>query len=165
MFGLLSIASAWVNKHSQLAAVRFLLGVMEAGLMPGLGRTFGIRHPENTGFGPFPAGSWRTIFVLEGIITLLIGLVALILMPNRPETARFLTQEEKDVVTARLTSERIGMTTSIDKLNYKRLWRGAANPVTVATAITFLLESITVQGLSFLAPTIAKTISLGATAI
>jgi MFS family permease len=135
MFGLLSIASAWVNNYSQLAAVRFLLGVMEAGLMPGLSYYMSrwYRRSELTfrlslyismaplsgavggllasgilriqGFGPFPAGSWQTIFVLEGIITVLIGLVALILMPDRPETARFLTQEEKDVVTARLTSE------------------------------------------------------------
>jgi len=36
LFGVISIAGAWVNNYSQLAAVRFCLGIAESGLMPGL---------------------------------------------------------------------------------------------------------------------------------
>ncbi|KAH8886571.1 MFS transporter [Thozetella sp. PMI_491] len=188
LFGIVSIASAWVSNYSQLAAVRFLLGMVETGLMPGLSYYMSrwYRRSELTfrlsmyisaaplsgavggllasgilriqGFGPFPAGSWRTIFVLEGIVTVIIGLVALAFLADRPETARFLTEEEKTIAINRVRSERVGTSDVVDKLNFKKLWKGAANPVTAATAITFLLESITVQGLTFFAPTIVKTI-------
>lgn len=36
MFGILSIATAFVRTRDQACAVRFLLGVFEAGLMPGI---------------------------------------------------------------------------------------------------------------------------------
>jgi MFS family permease len=188
LFGLLSVAGGWVQNYSQLAGIRFALGVAECGLMPGLSYylsrwynraelTFrlsiyismaavsgavggllasGILKIQH--FGPFGAGSWRTIFVLEGIVTIIIGLSALVVLPNSPETARFLSEEEKELVINRLKAERLATTTVVDKMSLQKLWKGAANPVTLTTALTFLLESITVNGLGFFAPTIVKTI-------
>ncbi|TLD15420.1 uncharacterized protein PgNI_02140 [Pyricularia grisea] len=188
LFGLITIASSWVNSYAQLAVCRFLLGLAEAGLMPGLsyylsrwyrrselifrlsmyisaaplsGAVGGLlasgilRIP---GFGSFPAGSWRTIFAVEGMITVLIGIAAMIFLADRPETARFLNAEEKSLAISRVRCERIGGDEVLDSLNLKKLWKGVANPVVLATAVTFLLETITVQGLTFFAPTIVRTI-------
>jgi sugar phosphate permease len=66
---------------------------------------------SSRGFGGIPDGSWRLIFVIEGIVTVFVGLVGLFLLTDRPETARWLTQEEKDLAVARLKSERIVVTT------------------------------------------------------
>jgi sugar phosphate permease len=102
--------------------------------------------------------SWRMLFAIEGIITIGVALVAFLTLTDRPETARWLSQEEKDLAIARVKSERIGTTEVLDKLDLPKTLRGIFSPVTLTTAIVFLLNNITVQGLAFFAPTIVQTI-------
>lgn len=187
-FGLTSIGTAYVHNFSQLAGVRFVLGIFEAGIMPGityyLSRWY--RRAELTfrismyvvmaplagafggllasgilnvrGFGGIPDGSWRLIFIIEGIVTISIGFISVFLLTDRPETARWLSQEEKDLAVARVKSERIAVTQTLDTPDTKKLWSGLSNPVTLITGLIFLLETVTVQGLAFFAPTIIKSI-------
>lgn len=102
--------------------------------------------------------SWRMIFVIEGIITCGISIIAFFTMTDRPSTARWLTQEEKDLCIARLKSERVGTTTLLDKIDKKKLAMGISSPVTLLTAFIFLFVNVTVQGLAFFAPTVVKAI-------
>jgi MFS family permease len=102
--------------------------------------------------------SWRIIFAIEGIITIGIAMVAFFTLTDRPETAKWLTQEEKDLAIARVKSERVGTTEVLDKLDMTKTLRGIFSPVTITTSFVFLLNNITVQGLGFFAPTIVKTI-------
>lgn len=102
--------------------------------------------------------TWRMIFAIEGIVTIGIGLLAFFTLTDRPETARWLSQAEKDLAVARVKSERVGTTEVLDKLDMAKTLRGIFSPVTITTAFVFLLNNITVQGLGFFAPTIVKTI-------
>ena len=79
-------------------------------------------------------------------------------LTDRPATALWLTQEEKDLAIARVKSERVGATEVLDGLDKTKLVRGILNPITLSTACIFLLNNVTVQGLAFFAPTIVKTI-------
>ncbi len=79
-------------------------------------------------------------------------------LTDRPATALWLTQEEKDLAIARVKSERVGATEVLDGLDKTKLARGILNPITLSTACIFLLNNVTVQGLAFFAPTIVKTI-------
>lgn len=88
----------------------------------------------------------------------LIRLIHKVTLTDRPETARWLTQAEKDMAIARVKSERVGQTQVLDKMDKTKLLRGILNPITLSTAAVFLLNNITVQGLAFFAPTIVKTI-------
>ena len=101
---------------------------------------------------------WRMIFAVEGIITIGLGLLAFATMTDRPETARWLTKEEKDIAIARVKSERVGQTEVVDKLGGRKAWLGFWNPVVLSTAWVFLLNNITVQGLAFFLPTIVGEI-------
>jgi sugar phosphate permease len=101
---------------------------------------------------------WRMIFAIEGIITCLLSLIAFFTLTDRPETARWLSQEEKDLAIARVKSERVGQSEVLDKLDKKKTFRGILNPVILSTAFIFLLDNITVQGLAFFTPTIVRTI-------
>lgn len=101
---------------------------------------------------------WRMIFVVEGIITVGLSILGLCILTDRPETARWLTQEERRLVAHRVTSERLPGTVLLDKMNRTKLWRGFANPVTLATAFMLLMNTVTVQGLSNFLPTIVSTI-------
>jgi hypothetical protein len=101
---------------------------------------------------------WRMIFAVEGIITVGLAIVAFFTMTDRPETARWLSQDEKDLAIARVKSERVGVTVLLDRISWAKTFRGVFSPVTLSTAFLFLLTNITVQGLAFFAPTIVRTI-------
>ncbi|KHO01643.1 Major facilitator superfamily domain, general substrate transporter [Metarhizium album ARSEF 1941] len=186
LFGIASLTTAYVHNYAQMAGVRFLLGVFEAGMLPGcayyLSRWYRrselafrlalyiITAPLAGAFGGLLASAilrldrfgglheWRMIFAIEGIITIGVGLVALLILTDRPETARWLTPEEKEMAVARVKSERVGQTVVLDKMDTKKLVRGIFSPVTLSTSLVFLLNNVTVQGFAFFLPTIVRTI-------
>ncbi|KAJ4150416.1 hypothetical protein LMH87_011168 [Akanthomyces muscarius] len=186
LFGVASVGTAFVKTVPQAAGVRFLLGIFEAGMMPGIAyylsrwyrrselafrlSLYIVMAPLAGAFGGLLATailklksfgsleSWRMIFAIEGIITIGLGIVALLVLTDRPETAIWLSPEEKKLAIARVRSERIGSTQVLDRIDTKKLKRGIFNPITLSTAFVFLLNNITVQGLAFFAPTIVATI-------
>lgn len=185
-FGIASICTGLVQTSGQLFAVRCLVGVFESGLMPGIAyylsrwyrrAELGFRlsfyiamAPMAGAFGGLLASGilslpgigalhgWRMIFVVEGIITVGLSIVAFAFLTDRPETARWLTPEERQLVAHRVTSERLSGTVLLDNMDRKKLWRGVANPVTLATGSMYLMNAVTVQGLGFFLPTIISTI-------
>lgn len=186
LFGIASLATGYANNYAQMAGIRFLLGIFEAGMLPGcayyLSRWYRrselafrlalyiITAPLAGAFGGLLASAilkldsfaglhkWRMIFVIEGIITIALGLIAFLTLTDRPETARWLTKEEKELAIARVKSERVGQTAVLDKIDSKKLVRGIFSPITLSTAFIFLLNNITVQSFAFFLPTIVKTI-------
>lgn len=49
--------------------------------------------------------TWRNIFFFEGILTMIVGVVCYIFLPNSPETAHFLTEEERSIASHRIRLE------------------------------------------------------------
>jgi sugar phosphate permease len=101
---------------------------------------------------------WRMIFAIEGVITIGLSLIGFLTLTDRPETARWMTQEEKDMCVARVKAERVATTEVLDGIDRAKLLKGVRNPVTLQVAAIFLLNNITVQGLAFFLPTIVATI-------
>ncbi|PNS15960.1 hypothetical protein CAC42_4361 [Sphaceloma murrayae] len=193
LFGLCSIFTAFVKNLQQAAGVRFLLGMFEAGMLPGIAyymsrwyrrselafrlSLYIVMAPLAGAFGGLLASailtldsigsvrSWRMIFLVEGIITVLLGFISFLTVTDRPETAKWLTREEKDLAIARVKSERVGTTEVLDKIDSKKTIMGLISPVSLATSFIFLLDNITVQGLAFFAPTIVRTIYPRATVV
>jgi MFS family permease len=185
-FGISSICTAFVHNLSAAAGVRFLLGMFEAGMLPGIAyymsrwyrrselvfrlSLYIVMAPLAGAFGGLLASAiltldhfgglhkWRMIFAIEGIITCCLALIGFLTLTDRPATAKWLSQEEKDLAIARIKSERVGTTEVLDKFDSTKTYRGIFSPVTLATSFIFLLDNITVQGLAFFAPTIVKTI-------
>lgn len=185
-FGIASIGTAFVHSKAAIMGVRFLLGIFEAGMLPGIAyylsrwyrrselafrlSLYIVMAPLAGAFGGLLASAilklpqfgslhtWRMIFAIEGIITCGLSIIAFFTLTDRPETARWLTEEEKDLAHARVKSERVGATEVLDKIDRTKTLRGLLSPVTLTTAMIFLLNNITVQGLAFFAPTIVQTI-------
>jgi MFS family permease len=192
-FGICSICTGFVHNIHSACGVRFLLGMFEAGMMPGIAyylsrwyrrselafrlSLYIVMAPLAGAFGGLLASgilklshfgglhTWRMIFAIEGIITCGLSIIAFFTLTDRPSTARWLSQEEKDLAIARVKSERIGTSEVLDGIDKPKLLRGILSPVTLATAFIFLLNNITVQGLAFFAPTIVATIYPKATVI
>jgi sugar phosphate permease len=101
---------------------------------------------------------WRMIFAIEGIITCGLSIIAFFTLTDRPETARWLSQEEKDLAISRIKAERVATSEVLDRIDKPKVLRGIFSPVTLSTSFVFLLDNITVQGLAFFLPTIVKTI-------
>lgn len=185
-FGFCSIFTAFVKTVPQMCALRFLLGCFEAGVLPGMAyylsrwyrraelafrlSVYVVMAPLAGAFGGLLASgilklesfgmfeSWRMIFAIEGIVTVGLSVISFFTLTDRPETARWLTEEEKDLATTRVKSERVGATRVLDKMDTKKIMAGTFSPVTLTTAFYFLLDNVTVQGLAFFLPTIVKTI-------
>ncbi|KAF1979576.1 MFS general substrate transporter [Bimuria novae-zelandiae CBS 107.79] len=185
-FGIVSVATAFVKTRAQACALRFLLGIFEAGIMPGVAYDLSRWYcraelafrlglymtmaPLSGAFGGLLAtgilklssfGSlhrWQMLFGIEGVVTIGISLIAFFTLTDRPQTARWLTEEEKDILLTRVKAERLATTTVLDKLDAPKLLRGISNPITLTTATIFMLNNITVLGISFFLPTIVKAI-------
>lgn len=192
-FGIASIGTAFVHNIHAISGVRFILGVFEAGMLPGIAyymsrwyrrselafrlSLYIVMAPLAGAFGGLLASAiltldsfgsltrWRMIFAIEGIITCILALISFFTLTDRPETARWLSQEEKDLAIARVKSERVGQNEVLDKLDKKKTLHGIFNPVVLTTSFIFLLDNITVQGLAFFAPTIVRTIYPGTTVV
>lgn len=185
-FGILTVAFAFVHDIHTACGVRFLLGIFEAPMLPGIAyymsrwyrrselsfrlALYIVMAPLAGAFGGLLASGilkldsfgsakrWEMIFAIEGIITIGLALIAFVTLTDRPETARWLSEEQKLLAIARLKSERVGAIEVLDKSDKAKILRGILNPVTLTTSWIFLLECITVQGLAFFAPTIIRTI-------
>ncbi|KAJ8081895.1 hypothetical protein PM082_007741 [Marasmius tenuissimus] len=71
--------------------------------------------------------NWRLLFIVEGIPAILLGVVTLFLLPNRPESTTFLNEREREIALARInraTSADVGQTVSKAHIGFAfRDWR------------------------------------------
>jgi MFS transporter, ACS family, tartrate transporter len=132
-WGITATLTGFVQSIHQLYWARFLLGLAEAGYVPGVYlyltywfpkreqaralALFLLGLPVSSIVGS-PAsgyildhvhwlglGSWRWLLILEGIPPILFGFLTYVVLPSRPGEARFLTGEEKEWIQAKLKSE------------------------------------------------------------
>jgi D-galactonate transporter len=135
LWGITSMAMMLVKTPSLFYFLRFLLGCFEAGLLPGvilyLTYWFPTRRraqmvawfltsiPLSTILGGPISGwvmgamggraglaNWQWLFVLEGIPSIIVGLLALVIVIDKPEQAHWLDAHEKRRVLADLEADR-----------------------------------------------------------
>lgn len=88
----------WYCRHEiQLRQALFFSAASVAGAFSGL-LAFGISKMD--GVGGYEG--WRWIFILEGIATVIVAVLAFFVLHDFPETATFLTEEERAFVVFRL---------------------------------------------------------------
>ncbi|KAK3689645.1 DNA-repair protein rad2 [Podospora appendiculata] len=138
-WGIIATLTGLVNNYGSLLACRLLLGVVEAGLFPGLTVYLTFFYTKNElalrvgflfvsaaiagalggllayGIGHMDglAGfhGWRWIMIIEGLPTVCLGITSFFLLPNDAESAYFLNEREKKMMIVR-HSRGYGMTTS-----------------------------------------------------
>jgi MFS family permease len=136
-----------------LAWVSDYLGEMrsEANIRPQ-----GIAHMRGVG----GLNGWRWIFLLEGILTVLVSLVAYFFITNYPATAKFLTDKERACVHTRLASNNDA--TRNEAFTWQNVRLALSDPKVWLYGLGFHTMSLPLYTLSLFLPTIIK--ELGYTA-
>jgi MFS transporter, ACS family, tartrate transporter len=133
-WGIFAGVMAFVYDRTSFSIVRFLLGAAEAGFFPGMLLYFTYwfprRHharivsgflvglpisvalgaPISTGLlgldGLFGLKGWQIMYITQALPTIIVGLLTLLVLTDRPEQANFLSAEERAWITRKIASER-----------------------------------------------------------
>jgi len=98
--------------------------------------------------------TWRNIFFFEGILTMIAGALAPILLPQGPGTSKKLTDRQRFIAVERLRKEfRVHANEQVQARHVKRALLNINNYI---CAFGFFCINITVQGLSVFMPTIIR---------
>ncbi|KAF5328914.1 hypothetical protein D9758_013825 [Tetrapyrgos nigripes] len=213
VFGIVSLSTAFVHSYAGLLVTRVFLGMAEGGTLSGLtyllaryyrrselvlrvGIFFGLSPALAGAFGGLLASgllsvndfgvvkSWRKIFLIEGIITTIIGILSLFILPpdpadpinptntsnlsklnlnqriNRLKLFKF-TEEERKLAIARLDADQASHTMKTggkkERTNWRLIWRSFSFTTTLCS-FCYLLVNISFQGLSLFMPTVIATL-------
>src|SRR6188768_1793277 len=134
-WGIISACMALVSGELSFYVLRFLLGVAEAGFFPGIIlyltywypaeyrarflAAFAVAVPVSTVIGAPISGlllgldgvmglrGWQWLFILEGIPSVLLGVVTWFYLTDKPEKAEWLTPDQKMWLSDKLEGERL----------------------------------------------------------
>ncbi len=171
-----------IPPKSQFYGMRFLLGAAEAGFFPGVivyfshwfrlaDRTrakavFMVTQPLSL-LVAVPLSSWimhsvhwgglagwRWIFILEGLPSVVLGVVTIFYLTDRPADARWLREDERAWLTAELARE------EQEKVAAGRVSISAAlrNPQTLLLVLVYFLIVASNQGFVFFLPSIVESL-------
>jgi len=149
-WGVVSAATAFARGPISFFALRFLLGVCEAGFYPGimLYLTYWFPQSSRARFNSLFLASipianvigapisgtilslegmarlhgWQWLFLIEGIPSCLLAFAVLAYLPDGPRHARWLTDEEKQIVARAIAAEAPDRGSLLNALGDHRLW-------------------------------------------
>jgi ACS family tartrate transporter-like MFS transporter len=184
-WGIFAGLTAMVTGSTSFAVVRFFLGVAEAGFFPGIVLYFTYWFPSHhharivSGFliglpiavaagapistsilgldGLFGLRGWQLMYIAEAIPTVLIGVVTLFVLTDRPEQARFLTMEEKTWLANKLAAERKAK----EALRTFGMWESMFNPKVLLLSLNYFGIVVASLGMLIFIPQIIKSIGAG----
>ncbi|KAL3465363.1 major facilitator superfamily domain-containing protein [Aspergillus heterothallicus] len=190
-FGLITLCTAFVQTWRQLIVVRVLLGIAMSGIYPGLTylvSTWYTRREQQLRFALLQSSEvavlatgyivnyglnqlhgraglegWRWMYLVQGIVSCIIGILTYWWMVDFPENARksfrFLTDVEAKAAAQRIQADRGDVT--LDPFSWSKILVNFADPKLyglacmyfllnlVSTALNYFLPQILVSGMGF----------------
>lgn len=183
-WGLVSGAMAFVQGTTSFYTLRFLLGVAEAGFFPGIilylsywfpaqkraqvTAIFMAAAPVSTALGsPISAAllemhgmmgfaGWQWMFVLEAVPAVILGVVVLFWLTDRPEKAKWLSEEERGWLIATLQREQAAKQATAQH----SVWKGLLDKRVLALSLVYFGTSAGLYTLGIWSPQIIKTLGV-----
>lgn len=180
LWGIATMGQGLVRTKGGLIAMRFLLGLFEAGLYPGclylismyykrfelqwrfslffcssiLSGAFGglLAYAIANMAGVANYGGWRWIFIIEGLATVVIAIISYFFIADWPETAKFLNEEERALLVARLMADQ--GEARMDRLDRRAAKRAFSDWKIYCGIFMYMGCTATGYGASFFIPTI-----------
>ncbi|MGJ4945354.1 MFS transporter [Bradyrhizobium sp. HKCCYLS1011] len=183
-WGIISALMATVSGVWSFYTLRFLLGVAEAGFFPGIIlyltywypaqyrarflAAFAVAVPISTVIGAPISGlllgldgvmglqGWQWLFILEGIPSILLGVVTWFYLTDRPEHATWLSAEQKAWLGARLDAE----IAAKQAARHMTLGEALSSPKVIMLSLIYFGFVGALYGMQFWLPQIVKAFGL-----
>lgn len=178
-WGLATAAMAFVETEWQFYGLRFLVGAMEAGFAPGILYYLTLWFPKShrgrmtsvfflatalsgiigapvsgliLGYlnGAYGFAGWQWLFLAGGLPCAALGLVVLLRLDDDISKAKWLSAEERSVISAQLDRQR-------DEIGEHSQWRALLMPGVLLLGFIYFLIQVASYGLNFWAPDLIKT--------
>ncbi|KAF9038140.1 MFS general substrate transporter [Panaeolus papilionaceus] len=183
-WGITVTAQGFVKSYAGLIIIRLILGALEGPLFPGMvlylsgfytrtelsmriafffstaslsGAFSGLLAAALTnlhGVGNLPGWSW--IFIIEGLITVLVGVLGFYFVPKSPRESRYLSPDQIDCIYARLERDNPLEKHAVDNFSLKQMAQSMLSPHVVMACIMFFCSGSNVLGLANFLPSIVK---------
>jgi ACS family tartrate transporter-like MFS transporter len=179
-WGVIASAMMFVRTPLQFYALRFLLGVAEAGFFPGIVYYFCNWYPREyraraigalmtaipiAGVvgGPLSGallgldgvkglGGWQWLFLLQGLPSIVLGVCTWFYLIDDPKSARWLTPMEQSALVARITSENL----EAQRIHPSGSWAALKNPTIWHLGVIFFLANLGFYAYSIWSPQMIK---------
>jgi len=183
-WGIISALMATVSGELSFYVLRFLLGVAEAGFFPGIIlyltywypaeyrarflAAFAVAVPVSTVIGAPISGlllgldglmglrGWQWLFIIEGIPSVLLGIVTWFYLTDRPEKADWLTKEQKAWLAAKLQAE----VATKQAAQHLTLGQALSSPKVITLSLIYFGFVGALYGMQFWLPQIVKAFGL-----
>jgi MFS family permease len=181
-WGLVSGAMAWAYDVNTFYVLRFMLGVAEAGFFPGMMLYFTYWFPAGTRgkvvglfyFGPclaFIFGSplsgalleldgvagfhgWQWLFLIEGLLASVVGVIAYFYLNDRPSDAKWLPERDRALLSSAVAAE----DTAKSANSPHGLLAVLTDPKILYCSLVLFLIQVSVYGVTFYLPTTVASI-------
>ncbi len=183
-WGLIACAMALVRGETSFYVLRLLLGIAEAGFFPGIIlyltywfpagtrariiALFMASVPLATVFGGPISGvllqmhgfaglaGWQWLFIIEGAPAVLLGVLALFVLTDKPDKAAWLSENERRALTETLASE----AANTKAVGYADLRQALTRPRVLALGVLYFLMVTGLYGIGFWMPQVLATFGL-----
>ncbi len=183
VWGLVSMGMMFINSPATFYAARILLGVAEAGFFPGMVLFFTYWTPASerakTGAlfmmaapiaiivgapiselllsldGRGGLAGWQWLFVVEGFPAIVLGLVALRVLTDRPEQAQWLPARERAWLARTMAAERAGRASQ----GHASVLGGMRSPRVWLLCGVYFLNTVVTYGVFLWLPKILRDLS------
>lgn len=184
-WGAVTVALAFTTSHAMFTALRFLLGVAEAGAYPGiiffttlwfpqayrarvmaivtLGSAFGnmfgslVSGPLLDLNGVLGFAGWQWIFIATGVPAVLIGVAVYAFLTDDPASAAFLSADEKRWLQDMLARE------ARDKADHGSVWQVLWDSRVLVLSLVYTLILTALYGVIYWIPTVVKAFGVTGT--
>ncbi|OJJ63174.1 hypothetical protein ASPSYDRAFT_41935 [Aspergillus sydowii CBS 593.65] len=186
-FGLITLCTAFVQTWRQMIAVRILLGICMSGIYPGLTylvSTWYTRQEQQLRFAFLQSGEvaalatgyivnyglnqlhgkaglegWRWMYLVQGLITCVIGIITYWWIVDFPENARgsfyFLTETEAKIAVQRIQADRGDV--ALDPFEWRKVLVNFTDPKLYGFACMYFLLNIVSTALNYFLPQILES--------
>jgi ACS family tartrate transporter-like MFS transporter len=183
-WGVVSAAFALIGGPTSFLVLRFLLGAAEAGFFPGVILFITYWYPAHyraiivgifmvaipvAGLigspisgailymdGILGLGGWQWIFILEALPAVLLGVVTFVWLTDRPDSASWLTAEQRQWLNTTLESER----RRASRISHPSVWRVMSNKYVLIMALVYSGAAGASSSLALFMPQLVKSFGL-----
>jgi ACS family tartrate transporter-like MFS transporter len=181
-WGVISSSMMFVRGEWTFYILRFLLGAAEAGFFPGV--IFYMTHWFPASYrsrtvaifmtaavvasvigspvsglllemdGTWGLSGWKWLFLVEGLPSVALGIVTLLVLPSAPREAKWLSEEECGWLESRIESERA----RAGQQAHLSVMQGLTDPRVLLLCFMYLSNVVAGYGLDFFQPTLVQQV-------